>query len=215
MRAVVVTLVLAAGIAHADSINLELTHEPPPRNLRMRPRTAAATKPEPSAAPAPPPEAEVSTTTPASDTADAFQIRDLRRPISVRFNLGYVVDGAALTGRPNLSEHTVGQHEFAQLRAYALGEGYFSSRGVVLPSLSTYFAARFQLMQRQLKVNPDDMTGARVEVAPPIANWFDRSGFELRSGWAEVQDFLPSKRLSLLRLRADTSSCGSTGPRSR
>jgi hypothetical protein len=203
-RVLVVLLAICAP-ASAQPLKLELTHEPPPRNLRMRPRTAAAaTAAEPNAAPAPAPE-----TTDASIAASARepatelgQIRDLRRPISVRFNLGYVVDGTALTGQPNLSQQTVEKWEFAQLRAYALGEGYFSSRGVALPSLSTYFAGRFQLMRRTLSSDPSDMTDTRVQVAPPIANWFERSGFEVRSGWAEVQDFLPDKRLAPVRVRA-------------
>lgn len=206
MKRALVAIAIAAGTAHAEParVKLRLAHEPPPKGLKMRTRTAAATKPEPAEAPAaatlPEPVEADASAPPPSDAG--FQVRDLRRPVSVRFNLGYVVDGTALTGKPNLNQHQVGSHEFAQLHAYALGEGYFSSRGVALPSLSTYFAARFQLTQPTLKADPSDDSGRAVEVAPPIASWFDRSGFEVRSGWAEVQDFLPSKRLSLLRLRA-------------
>ena len=201
----VALLALVCATAAAGPLQLRLTHEPAPRNLHMRPRTAAVTRPEPAV----PPEAretsaaaKAAASAPASDDGELAQIRDLRRPLSVRFNLGYVVDGTALTGKPNLNQQPVGSYEFAQLRAYALGEGYFSSRGVALPSLSTYFAARFQLMRRTLSADPGDPLGKRVEVAPPIANWFDRSGFELRSGWAEVADFLPSKSLAPIRLRA-------------
>jgi hypothetical protein len=198
-RVVIVLLALWAP-ASAEPLKLTLTHEPSPRNLRMRPRTAAAsTAPDPT--PAAAPQAAQPAVT-AAAPAELGQIRDLRRPISVRFNLGYVVDGTALTGRTNLSEQTVEKWEFAQLRAYALGEGYFSSRGVALPSLSTYFAGRFQLMRRTLSSDPNDPTAERVQVAPPIANWFERSGFAVRSGWAEVQDFLPDKRLAPVRLRA-------------
>jgi hypothetical protein len=207
MRRALLLVSFLFGVAHADPVELRLTREPPPRTLKMRARTAAATKPEPASA-APGADAAAKTTVidapsaPASDGSDLGQIRDLRRPISVRFNLGYVVDGAALTGKTNLNQQQVGTHDFAQLRAYALGEGYFSSRGVGLPSLSTYFAGRFQLMRQVLKSNPSDMTGQRVEVAPPIATWFEQSGFEMRSGWAEVQDFLPDRFLAPLRLRA-------------
>ncbi|HEY5922325.1 MAG TPA: hypothetical protein VIV11_11670, partial [Kofleriaceae bacterium] len=180
-----------------------LTREPPPRNLRMRPRTTAAVTPEPTAAPAtafdPVPEPSVAEI--ATDTGDIGSVRDLRRPVSVRFNLGYVVDGTALTGANNLAGQQPAAYEFAQLRAYALGEGYASSRGVLFPSLSTYFAGRFQLMRRSTSPDPG-MPETQVPVAPPIANWFDRSGFATRSGWAEVQDFLPDKRLAPVRLRA-------------
>ncbi|HEY5952605.1 MAG TPA: hypothetical protein VIV40_44200 [Kofleriaceae bacterium] len=199
-----VVMLLCCATASAEPVKLKLTHEPPPRNLRMRPRTAAAaTAPEPSASPAAAPETEEAVKASAREPAvELGQVRDLRRPISVRFNLGYVVDGTALTGDKNLAEHQVGTYEFSQLRAYALGEGYFSSRGVALPSLSTYFAGRFQLMRRTLSADPSDPSGTEVQVAPPIANWFERSGFEVRSGWAEVQDFLPDKRLAPVRLRA-------------
>lgn len=197
-------LVASITPAHAERVNLRLTREPPPRTLRMRPRTAAVTQPEPAPAPAPEPqvEPEVRKQAAAPDAMDLGQVRDLRRPISVRFNLGYVVDGAALSGLKTRSEHTVGSHDFAQLRAYALGEGYFSSRGVVVPSLSTYFATRFQLTRPTYKANPNDLMAPRVEVAPPIATWFDQNGVEVLSGWAEVKDFLPDPRLAPLRLRA-------------
>jgi hypothetical protein len=200
-RVVVVVLALCAS-ASADPIKLELTHEPPPRHLRMRPRTAAAASaPDPTAAPAAAPETPEASVAATTDLGELGQIRDLRRPISVRFNLGYVVDGTALTSRPNLANQPVDTSDFSQLRAYALGEAYFSSRGVALPSLSTYFAGRFQLMRRTTVASPTDPT-KQVAVAPPIANWFERSGFEVRSGWAEVQDFLPNRKLAPVRLRA-------------
>ncbi len=198
-RRVLLVLVSVCATASADPPDLRVKHEPPPRTLKMRPRTAAVGQPEP--AQAPEPAATVASSTP-DPALEVGSVRDLRRPISVRFNLGYVVDGTALTSRSNLSEHTPQEWEFAQLRAYALGEGYFSSRGVGLPSLSTYFAGRFQLMRRTLSSNPNDPAGTQVQVAPPVANWFDRSGFEVRSGWAEVKDFLPSKQLADLRVRA-------------
>jgi hypothetical protein len=135
IRVAAVLLGLCAA-ARAEPIRLRIAHEPPPRTLKMRPRTAAA--PPPPEAPTTP-SVQPADTDPASAKAAARepaielgQIRDLRRPISVRFNLGYVVDGTALTGSANLNGKQVQDFEFAQLRAYALGEGYFSSRGVVL-----------------------------------------------------------------------------------
>lgn len=199
-RALALLLLLCTPAA-AGPLQLRITHEPAPRTLRMRPRTAAVTKPEPTPAPAVPPEAstQASARASAGDASELAQLRDLRRPISVRFNLGYVVDGTALTGKPNLDDQPVHSYDFAQLRAYALGEGYFSSRGVALPSLSTYFASRFQLTRPAYATND---TNTRARVAAPIATWFDRSGFEVRSGWAEVKDFLPDRRLAPLRVRA-------------
>src|SRR5690606_3928954 len=138
--------------------NLRLTREPTPRHLRMRPKQTAAATPAP--APSPPPRPE---SPPAVDAATTFEpssdaiglVRDLRKPISIRFAMGYVVDGTALTGRTALGGSTVQQdRNFRRLRAYALGEGTFSSRGVLLQSLSTYLSGSFQIANRQHGLDP-------------------------------------------------------------
>ncbi len=208
-RTVCLVLLAASATASADDRpNLRLDHLPGPRNLRMRPRAAAAsTSATPDASPGVPPRAGAKAATAANGydpTADATGlVRDLRRPVSVRFSLGYVVDGTALTGKPTLSNAERNDYDFRLLRAYAVGEGTFSSRGVLLPSLSTYLSTSFQFASPQRQVDPDP-THLAVErvVAPPIANWFDRTGVQNRSVWAEVKDFLPDRRLAPLRLRA-------------
>ncbi|NVB77736.1 MAG: hypothetical protein HOV81_05015 [Kofleriaceae bacterium] len=199
-----VLVLVASGTAAADRPNLRLTHEPPPRHLRMRPRMAAVAKPEPAA----------KTDTKATDTLavetptasdpllELGSIRDVRRPVSLRFNLGYVVDGTALTGKPNLSQQAVRDFDVARIRAYAVGEGYFSTRGVIAPSLSTYFATRFQFARPTKTFDPSDPNQTRATVGPPVATWFDRSGFEPRAVWVEAKDFLPDARLAPLRVRA-------------
>jgi hypothetical protein len=168
-----------------ESPALVLTHEPPPRHLRMRPRTAAtATAPTP-------PRPAVQVTKP-DDGPEPPVFRDFERPVSARFNLGYVVDGTTLT-------NTMPSKAFATLRAYGFGEGYLSTRGVGFDSLSTYFAARFQLT-RQVPSDPNNPV--LTAQPPPIATWFERSGVEPRAVWAEAKDFLPDKRLAPLRVRA-------------
>ncbi len=206
-RVLVVALVSAGGPALADDAPvLRLKREPPPRHLRMRPRAAAAS----AATPAPvatatatsPGTTSVASTDPYAQSADAGGfVRDLNRPISVRFSMGYVVDGASLTGKQTHGGSTVEDHDFRRLRAYALGEGTFSSRGVLFPSLSTYLSTNFQIASQQFEASPTQPTVERV-VAPPVANWFDRSGIQNRSVWAEVKDFLPDRRLAPMRLRA-------------
>ncbi|HSD90892.1 MAG TPA: hypothetical protein VLB44_25380, partial [Kofleriaceae bacterium] len=189
MRHAVALVFALVGVAQAEpSPSLRLKREPPPRHLRMRPRTAAS-----SAAPIPDPKADIKApeaiepalSTTASEALPLGTVRDLRRPISIRFNLGYVVDGTNLSGRPNLNEQTVAdaehRDEFARLRAYALGEGYWSSRGVFLPSLSTYLAARFQIAAPSTGFNPQDPQQTRIVVGPPVATWFERSGIEPRA----------------------------------
>lgn len=197
MRYVLAIVVALCAVAEADAPILRITHEPPPRHLRMRPRTAAAT---PAAAPDPAP-APVATTT-SNSTSDVETVRDLRRPISVRFNLGYAVDGTNLRSNPvTLNMKTVDPDQYARLRSYALGEGYFSSRGVLAPSLSTYFAGHFQIARAATVTTPLS-PDKPVPVGPPIATWFEHSGVEPRAVWAEVKDFLGDRRLTPVRLRA-------------
>jgi hypothetical protein len=205
-RWLVLALVLAAGPAVADDApTLRLKREPPPRHLRMRPRSAAAAAAS-ARAPATiakPADADADASTdPYAQSADSGGfVRDLNRPISVRFSMGYVVDGASLTGKPTHSGDRVQDYDFRRLRAYALGEGTFSSRGVLLPSLSTYLSTSFQIASQQFEASPQQPNVERV-IAPPIATWFDRSGVQNRSVWAEIKDFLPDRRLAPLRLRA-------------
>ncbi len=208
-RAVLVAMLGAASIAHADSQTptLRLKREPPPRHLRMRPRSAvkeATPPPAPASAPAAPDTGPATTFKPSSDAVGL--VRDLRRPISARFSMGYVVDGTALTGANTLdgrtpgTRNTTGRDDFRRLRAYAIGEGTFSSRGVLLPSLSTYFAGGFQLARPSLEL--DRSVFSERSIASPIATWFDRTGFQGRSAWLEVKDFLDDKTYSPLRVRA-------------
>ena len=136
---------------------------------------------------------------PEEPPADATLLRDIREPVSVRFNLGYTVDGTALTGQPNLAgrypNQAGGPVDFSTVRAYGFGEGYLSTRGVGVESLSTYIAAKFQITSALPEA------GTPV-TPPPIATWFDRSGVIVNQTWAEVSDFLPWHELAPLRVRA-------------
>lgn len=175
---------------------LRVTREPPPRHLRMRPRTAAAAPPARPAVvmPAAPPQlAELD-----ADAADELTaLRDVLAPVSFSVTIGYQVDGARSSGKASLNAPVQAGRDYNALRSYGFGELFFSTRGVALDSLSSYFALRFDAAQRSTFSSPDAPT---VRVAPPIATWFERSIFELRTGWAEVKDFLP-RRLGLQKLR--------------
>lgn len=204
---VVACLAALAGAVYADTPKLRLERQPPPRNLRMRPRSAAAvpTDAGTSTAGVPPAAAPAAEATVAPVPTSAGLVRDLRRPVSARFAMGYVVDGTALTGNRTLDGRTVrtrgpdGIEDIRQLRAYAVGEGTFSSRGVLLPSLSTYLAASFQIAKQQFELDPN--VQANRVIAPPIATWFDRTGVQGRSAWLEVKNFLEDKTYEPLRLR--------------
>ena len=186
---------------------LVVTHEPPPRNLRMR-RTASVQPPTP-ASPAPtsattPASTAPARTTPARSAPPLEQttaLRDLTQRVSFSIDVGYQLDSANPTGRASLGARApvVGE-DYAKFRAYGFGEVYGATRGIGLASLSSYFAVRFQAARRlEFAVSP----GRNVDVAPPIATWFERSGADLRSVWGELRDFLPRRwGLAKVRLRA-------------
>jgi hypothetical protein len=193
------TLLAIAPVASADP-RLTITHEPPPRSLRMRPRAVAQTAPpvrKPTPMPAAPP--PMSRAPDADDPGSA--LRDLRQNVSFSLDLGYQVESATPTGRAALGGNVPDpQRDYKALRAYGFGEAFLSTRGLGLASLSTYFAMRFQIAQRFFVRSE---TGEGSYLAPPIATWFERTGVDARVGWAEVKDFLPERwGLSKLRFRA-------------
>jgi hypothetical protein len=211
-RALAVIVALGASRAAADP-ELRITHEPPPTHLRMRPRarrTLAAATPAPSPSPAPDP-APPAVPTAAGADLDAAYVRDVREPISVRFSLGYQVDGSTLTGQPTLGGHVPrdavhsNRPDIDLIHAFGFGDAYLSTRGVGVPSLSTYFASHFQVSQQKLVHDPGNPladAAGNVVTPPPIATWFDRSGVTSTNVWAEVKDFLPWHELAPLRVRA-------------
>jgi hypothetical protein len=192
MRWLAIVLALCAT-ASADppkpKPTLRLERQPP--RLRMRPRAAAVTPPSTPAPAAP--------ATPPPD-ADLGVLRDVARPIAARFSLGYVVDGTTLTNDKRFNPPQA--KSILQERAYALGQGYLSTQGVILPSLSTYLAAQFQIVNQPTGTATLDGKTIHPELRPPVATWFDRNGIEPRNLWAEVKDFLPDPRFAPLRVRA-------------
>ncbi|MDQ3370651.1 MAG: hypothetical protein M3680_34980, partial [Myxococcota bacterium] len=135
-------------------------------------------------------------------------VRDIRQPVSFSLALGYQLDGARPSGRASLGgDAPTRGKDYETLRAYGFGDAFVSTRGVGLSSLSSYFALRFQAGERlfidRSSLGPDDpmQPPGEIPLAPPIATWFERSGGGLRTGWAELKDFLP-KRWGLQRLRA-------------
>lgn len=78
--------------------------------------------------------------------------RDLRERIVFKTNLGYGLDSSALSGTPGLSGVSPGSTQntqgnaYSTRRHYVLGDAIVGSRGILLPSLSTYFLSRFRLV---------------------------------------------------------------------
>jgi hypothetical protein len=211
VRLLPIVLAMMPAIALAEP-SLRVTHEPPPRHLRMRPRAPVAQRPAPSTPaagattkptpiPAPP---TVSATSPERNDVDDIEgVRNVRQRVSVSFNLGYQVDGARPSGYASLGAKapTAGT-DYSALRSYGFGEGFLSTRGLFFDSLSTYFALRFQAAGK-LPTGTSPLTGDERAIPPPIATWFERSGGEVRTGWAEVANFLPPEtHLQPIRVRA-------------
>lgn len=189
--------------AAASEPRLVVTHEPPPKHLRMRPakvaQTGAATPARtstPTPMPAAPPPLRID-----DAPEQTAALRDLSHRVSFEIDVGYQVESANPSGRGSLgSRPPIVDQDYAKLRSYGFSEVFGSTRGIGLASLSTYFATRFQAARR-LDYSP--APGQTVAVPPPIATWFERSGVDIRYGWAELKDFLPKRwGLSKVRLRA-------------
>jgi hypothetical protein len=147
---------------------------------------------------APPPLSQVD---PGDRSDELAGLRDVREPVSFSLTIGYQVDGARPSGKPALDGPVQEGRDYTALRSYGFGELFFSTRGVALDSLSSYFALRFDAVQHDTYRPPGQDRAVRI--APPIATWFERNVFEIRTGWAEVKDFLPRRfGLHKLRLRA-------------
>ena len=205
-------IVLAASAASAEP-KLTLDRIPSPRTLKMRRPVAQAPVAEPARPKVPMPVARAVTTRaikPSDPIEEIEGLRDVRLPVSFSLTVGYQVDGARPSDRPTLNGDPVNaDQDYAKLRSYGFGEGFLSTRGVGLASLETYFALRFQAANTITTESVDGTT--EVDVTAPIATWFSRSGTELRTGWAEVKDFLP-RRFGLSKLRARAGNLFVYGP---
>ena len=213
--AAIVLVAGAATVAHAEPRvpKPSEVREPPPKNLKMRPRVVAQT--QPAGAPAtpmpqaPPPMSRAPAPTTRDEEA-TVALRDINQRLSFSIDVGYQVESAQPIGRASLDRPApVEGRQFDAFRAYGFGEVFAATRGVGLASLSSYFALRFQAARKSLTRTEEVPT--TVDVTPPIATWFQRSGVETRSGWGEVRDFLP-QRWGLQRLRVRGGSQYVYGP---
>jgi hypothetical protein len=165
-------------------------------------RTRAAAAPAPAAKPVMPmpaaPPVRSIDQPPALEELGA--LRDVLEPVSFSLTIGYQVDGARPSGKASLDAPVQDGRDYSSLRSYGFGELFFSTRGVALDSLSSYLSLRLDAAQRETVQLPDQ---GETRLAPPIATWFDRTTLEVRTGWAEMKDFLPRRwGLRKLRLRA-------------
>jgi hypothetical protein len=189
-RGAAAAVVLLAGVARGDP---DLTlHHAPVRHLAMRraPVVAASATP-PAARPAPPPAPLVR---PVVEPDAPLGDRDPDQQVNFQLELGYAIDGTQLADDPvSLGGHReVLGTDVAQIRSYEFADASLSTHGVGITPLTTYFSARYEFTDPL--TGPDPRTGGQTTaaLAPPIADWFDRDNFMLRSGWGQLTDFFPA-----------------------
>ncbi len=121
----------------------------------------------------------------------------LEDKVIFRFNLGFGLDaGQRAQGVPPLVGGELGR-EYDVLRAYGFGDMVAGTRGLMMSSLSTYFAAEFRLDQNL----PQAGTGTGA-VPSVYAKTDDNEEMLIRHGYAEVEGFFERKWLKPLTLRA-------------
>jgi hypothetical protein len=115
--------------------------------------------------------------------------RTLEDKVVFRFNLGFGLDGGQLWRAPADEQAPA----YQAVRIYGFGDAVLGSRGLGVPSLSTYMAANFRL----------DEPGSRRNTAVPSIYDGDGVGPVLvRSGYAELDGFLRHPLLHPVYVRA-------------
>ncbi|MCE9576101.1 MAG: hypothetical protein K8W52_23315, partial [Deltaproteobacteria bacterium] len=115
---------------------------------------------------------------------------DTAAALRFRMDLGFAIDGAALDkNAATLAGHAI-QGNYDETRGYGFGDLYAGSRGLLLPSLSTYLAAHATFQ--------GDLTGVQ-----PLASVYDRGdALRIRAAWAEADDLFEQRWLAPIRVRA-------------
>jgi len=200
VRARLVVALLAVASAAQAEPDLRVHGWPAPRHLHMRrpaPRRAVQAAP----APAPAADEDDGSGIPAPLRVRAQRAADLgiapedsATAVHARLDLGFQVDGAQPTDgsrlAANVGDPTTATH-FAPTLAYAFGDVYLGSHGLILPSLSSYLAVHTKV--------PFD-----GNVEPPISQpYLSRENVaQVRSAWAESDGLFESKLLAPIRVRA-------------
>ena len=206
-----VALAVATAVAPSASANpaphIDLTVPAPvPSTLMMRP---AAARPAPT---------RVAAATPADKPGGSAAERDrylelgslargarsartLEDKVIFRFDLGFGLDGGQLNcnGEGNcasppsgISSESFSTYYYSKLRAYAFGDAIIGSRGIVAPSLNTYFAASFRFDQNDLHSTAVPSIHDASQVDPVL----------VRAGYAETDGFFKQRLLEPIFVRA-------------
>jgi len=214
-----------AALASPPGADLRLRRLPTPRTLKMR---VAQTRPAPSTPKAGP---KAGPKTAPAAAADAFVFRTSRRAtadeevrpplaerVVARVDLGLAVDGARLSGYPNLDgvcpagtnsngtcvctdadgnpitcSSDLTPDLYRSVRGYGFGEAYLGTRGVIADTLSTYVAAG-------LRAGRD--IGADDPSAPLLSSYDRTTDLQTRAAWVESDGLFENRYLAPLRARA-------------
>ncbi len=189
MALIIASLTARAGAAPERQLMLAELPAPRPQTLRMRIALTPA-----------------QAVTPAWTATDTGRFELLGSPrrglgedslaerVIFRFNLGFGLDGGQPTGvdARKVSGLPLREGEYDRLRLYSFGDAILGSRGLAVPSLSTYAAAQFRF---------DQASDAR---STPVPSVYDAniSDVQVRSAYAELDGTLRAPWLAPLFVRA-------------
>ena len=199
---VLVSALVMVGAARAETVRppdltVRRMPTPVPTTLAMRSQVAQATPPAtpPTTAPAPAERRRGAAVQQARRESIAPGDR-LEDKVIFRFNIGFGMDAGQPSGKlPLVGEELGGEYQV--LRPYGFGDLVTGTRGLMMSSLSTYFAAEFRIDQDL--PHAGDGTGAVPSV---YAKTNDDEEMLIRHGYAEIEGFFERKWLKPLTLRA-------------
>jgi hypothetical protein len=193
--------VVAGATARAERprrVELRLARLPAlaPTTLTMRKRVRVA-----AAQPIPPTPARAVDDRRSTSAVRQAARRELVMPgqrldekIIFRFNFGFGIDGGQPSTQRLLSGYELDeQNDYDRLRSYGFGDLVLGTRGLVFPSLGTYFASEFRF---------DQDIGKPTQAVPSVHYQGDIQNALVRSAYAEAQGFFKRRWLRPLYFRA-------------
>jgi len=110
-----------------------------------------------------------------------------------QLSLGLAVDGAGLTASGATAAGTAynagGVRDYSPARAYAFGEAFLGTRGLIVPGISAYLASQFQFAP------------ATTTQVPIMRAWDRVDPFQIRTAWTDADGIFDVGALRTLRVR--------------
>lgn len=122
----------------------------------------------------------------------------LAERVLFRFNIGFGLDGGQPTDEPRLNGTPCGiepmcLQQYTRNRIYGFGDAVLGSRGVLMSTLNSYFAAQFRL---------DQKLHGGFSAVPSAYDGEDANNMQMRSVYAELQGISKWRWLRSLYVRA-------------